>query len=190
MELNYTLKKNILKIYIKSDTPKKRMVTGVFDIPFHKDFEISCDKPDASIKKIHDYRTGNTHLFIDLGVLGKGETVVTAEISGNPQKPVNPEYIKDGFAAMYFGNHAYLRSCDKEAAIKVELNAPDNAYLRLISGNRIYSKNGKLSFTVNSDWENESSILYNFPENIFAKEIKKARVKVIGKTTCSRWSGQ
>lgn len=190
MKISSELKDSLLKIYIESGEAKKRMVTGVFDIPFQKDFEIKSDKPDTSFKKITDCYTGNTHLFIDLGRLDAGKTVITAEIKGVPRTPVNAEIIGNGFAAMYFGDHAYLRSCDKEAAVQIELPAPEGSYLRLISGKKVFAENGRLSFTVNSCWEDEAPILYNFPKDEFERAAEKAAVKAMGATTCSRWSGQ
>ena len=98
--------------------------------------------------------------------------------------------MKDGFAAMYFGDHAYLRSTDKETAIHVEMPAPQGAFLRLISGKKIKAVNGMLSFTVNVCWEDESAILYGYEKALLAENLSTAKIRVIGPTTCSRWSGQ
>lgn len=178
------------KIVIESKSFKKRMVTGIFDIPFEKDFFVSFDKSDALCKKIHDSWTGNTHLFIDLGQIPTGTTIVTVRIFGSSRPPENAELMNGLFAAMYFGNHAYLRSTDKEAAITVQIPAPKEAYLRLISGKQIHESNGMLSFTVNSCWEDESSILYGYPKTMLEKNLSLAEIRYIGQTTCSRWSGQ
>ena len=150
MEIDAQWCDNKLKLYVTSATMKKRMVTGVFDIPFEKDSEIKIDKQDVKTKKITDIWTGNTHLFFDLGLINEGTTVITAEFSGEPRNVVSAEDCKDSFAAMWFGNHAYLRCCDKESAIEVEINAPDGAYVSLLNGRNIYSENGILKFTVKS----------------------------------------
>ncbi len=190
MEISSESTDDGFQITIKSETYKKRMVTGIFDIPFEKEFSVSFNKPDVSTKKIHDNRTGNTHLFIDLGEIQPGTTVVTATICGNPRIPVNPELIRGLFAAMFFGDHAYVRCTDKETAIQVEIPAPQGAYLRLISGKKIEAVNGVLSFTVNGCWEDESAILYGYKKALLEKNLSMAKIRVIGSTTCSRWSGQ
>ena len=190
MRVSSAYTENGFTITIESETYKKRMVTGMFDIPYTWDFVVSFDKLDATAKKIYDDRTGNTHLFIDLGVIQPGTTVVTAEICGDPRLPENPELIKDGFAAMYFGDHAYLRSTDKESAIHVEMPAPQGAFLRLISGKKIKVVNGKLSFDINACWENESAILYGYEKALLAENLSMAKICVTGPTSCSRWSGQ
>lgn len=190
MEISYNISGNLLKIFINSKTPKERIVSGIFDIPFENDFEITFDKSDVSAVKISDLWTGNTHIFLDLGGLKAGETVVTGKLCGKQKTPVAAEDIKDGFAVMWFGSHAYMRSCDKEAAISVEMAAPNGANLRLISGKKLFAEKGKLVFNVNTDWFDEAPILYNFPREEFQKALKTAKVKVIGKTKCSRWSGQ
>ena len=181
---------NQLIITIQSETGKRRMVTGVFDIPYEGDFEISFDKADASCHKITDERTGNTHLFIDLGALHAGETVINAKVTGTPRVAVSAELIHDGFALMYYGDHAYMRSVDKEAAIRVSMPAPDGAYLRLISGKKIFAKQGVLEFTVNTCWEDEAPILYGYHQALLTDVIDQVNVTYVGQTTCSRWSGQ
>ncbi len=190
MTIRSEIDANVISIYITSETAKKRMVTGVFDVPFEKDFELTLDKSDATAKKIYDQWTGNTHLFVDLGALEAGETVVKIEICGTPKAVVKAEDVKDGFAAMWFGDHAYMRSCDKEAAIKVTMDAPDGANLRLISGKKVFAKDGKLCFTVNTAWFDEAPILYDYDRSAFVKALETAKIEVIGTTTCSRWSGQ
>ena len=129
-------------------------------------------------------------MFIDMGALDSGTTVLEIKILGTPRTPVNAELIKDGFASMFFGEHAYLRSCSRDDAIKVSLPAPDGAYIKLISGKKLCPIDGVINFTVNSAWFDESPILYGYPKDEFEKAIKKANVEYIGKTTCSRWSGQ
>ena len=166
------------------------MVTGVFDIPYEKDFTINFDKGDVTYRKIHDFRTGNTHLFIDLGSIESGTSVITATINGIQRIPENPELVKDNFAAMYFGDHAYLRCTDKETAIAVTIPAPKGAYLRLISGKRIYERNGILAFPVNACWEDESAILYNYDKKLLEQNLPCTTIRITGPTTCSRWSGQ
>ncbi|MBQ3124816.1 MAG: hypothetical protein IJC09_05295 [Clostridia bacterium] len=190
MTITSEMSGNTIRIYATTPIPKRKMVTGVFDVLFEADFTATIDKPDATLKKITDNWTGNTHLFIDMGALDAGETVLEIEISGTPRTPVDAEFIKDGFAAMWFGEHAYLRSCDRDGAVKVTMPAPDSAYLKLISGKKVCAKDGELNFTVNTAWFDESPTLYGFPKAEFEKALERAKVEYAGKTTCSRWSGQ
>jgi hypothetical protein len=177
-----------LQLLIQSATPKARMVTGVFDIPYTQDVKITFDKADVTFQKIRDSFTGNLHLFIDLGSLEAGQTRVVFHMEGTKRQPVQAEICKDGFGAMYFGTHAYLRSMDRDAAIAVEIPAPDGAYLRLVSGDKIFAQDGMLRFSVNTDWADEAPILYAYPKELLEKNIQSARVCVTGATTCSRWS--
>lgn len=190
MTITSEISGDTVKIFATTPVAKKKMVTGIFDVPYEADFTATVDKADAKLKKITDKWTGNTHLFIDMGALTAGETVLEIKISGTPRTPVNAEIIKDGFAAMFFGGHAYLRSCDREEAVKVTLPAPDGAYIKLISGKKVLPKDGFLNFTVNTAWFDESPTLYGYPKAEFEKAIKNATVEYAGKTTCSRWSGQ
>lgn len=190
VEMDYELSDDKIIISINSESSKKRMVTGIFDVPFENDFELSADKNDVSCKKVTDSWTGNTHLFIDLGKIEKGKSKIVICISGKPRKCESAEYIKDLFGAMFFGNHAYLRSLDKEYGIEVEIKAPPGAYLLFESGEKIYPKNGILKFKVNEAWQNESPTLYGYDKAEFEKNISCAKVKKLGETTCSRWSGQ
>ena len=190
MTITSEIKGNRIRITAKSPTAKKKMVTGLFDIPFASDFIAKIDKADARVQKVADRWTGNTHLFIDMGALEAGETVLTVTIDGTARTPVSAEHTKDGFAAMFFGDHAYLRSCDRERALQVSLPAPDSAYIKLVSGKKIAAKGGILAFTVNTAWYDEAPILYGYPKEAFAKAIEEASVSDIGETTCSRWSGQ
>ena len=190
MKITSEIVEDTIRITVSSHTAKNKMVTGIFDVPYESDFATIVNKPDVNLKKINDAWTGNTHLFIDLGAIEKGETIIEIKIDGRHRMPVSAEYIKDGFAAMWFGDHAYLRSCNRECALYVEMNATDGAYLKLISGEKIYEKNGVLAFSVNTAWFDEAPTLYNFPRDEFAKSIKTAKVECLGKTSCSRWSGQ
>lgn len=190
MTITSDISNNTITISATTPVDKKKMVTGVFDVPFEADFEAMIDKSDATVKKITDKWTNNTHLFIDMGALKAGETIIKIKINGTPRVPQNAEYIKDGFCAMWFGNHAYLRSSDREGAIGVTLPAPDGAYIKLISGEKVYAHDGVLNFTVNTAWFDESPTLYGYPKDEFAKAIESAKVEYKGKTTCSRWSGQ
>ncbi len=190
MEITSEINGDNIKIFIKSETAKKRIVSGIFDIPFEKDFAIAFDKEDVRAKKVEDLWTGNTHIFLDLGTIAAGETVITGKISGKEKVISYAEDVKDGFAAMWFDDHAYMRSCDKEMAIRVEIDAPYGAHLRLISGKKVFAQNGKLIFTVNTAWFDEAPILYGYDRETFKVNLENARVEIIGKTTCSRWSGQ
>ena len=179
-----------LIITVNSESYKDRMVTGVFDVPYEADFTVTFDKADVTAKKITDGYTGNTHLFIDLGEIPAGKTVITAQLSGKVRTVQNAELIRDGFALIYFGDHAYMRSMDKEMGIQVSMSAPQGAYLRLISGKKIFAQQGVLKFTVNTCWEDEAPILYGFPQECMHDAILNAKVQMLGQTTCSRWSGQ
>jgi len=181
---------NKVIINISSKSPKDKMVTGVFDIPFESDFETTCNKSDVKLKKVTDKWTGNTHLFVDMGQIPQGESKIEIEISGTPREIINAETVNGLFAAMWFGNHAYLRCTDKDSAIKVSLDAPENAYALLISGEKIVAENGKLNLIINQEWFNEAPQLWNFPKSDFEKAIKTAIIEKIGATECSRWSGQ
>ena len=190
MTLEHTLEGDTLRLFVESETEKKRMVTAVFDLPFTPDLTVALDKADATAKKVTDHWTGNTHLFLDLGSLPAGKTVITAKIAGTYREPVAAECVKGGFAAMWFGDHAYLRSCDRELAVRVAIDAPESAYLLLTDGRKLFPDAGKLRFTVNSAWHDEAPILYGYPRAEFENNLPSAAVEVTGATTCSRWSGQ
>ena len=188
IEFSSELFGNILKITAKCGTDKKRMVTGIFDIPFENDFLCSVNKPDASVKKITDRRSGNTHLFVDMGALLKGENELVITIDGIPRTPEKTEFAKDGLGAMWFIDHVYLRSIDKDAAISVTMDADDSWYVLLQNGVRITPENGRLTFTVNADWSNEAPLLFVSDKEKFVSSLENAKVEIIGPTTCSRWS--
>lgn len=177
-----------LQICIQSDSPKERMVMGVFDVPYGPDAQIRFDKADLTFRKIRDGFTGNLHLFVDLGALEAGQTRIIGQVAGTPRQPVRAEILKEGLGAMYFGDHAYLRSLDRDGAVSVELEAPDGAWLKLISGDRICAANGMLRFTVNTHWADEAPILYGYPRALLEQKIQNAKICNIGATTCSRWS--
>lgn len=177
-----------LQIQIRSENQKERMIIGVFDVPYAQDAEITFDKADLTFQKIRDPFTGNLHLFIDLGSLEAGETLINGYVAGAKREPVQAEILKDGFGAMYFGDHAYLRSVDRDAAISVDICAPDGAFLRLVSGDKIFAKDGALHFSVNTHWADEAPILYGYPKDLLEKNIPNAKICVTGETTCSRWS--
>ena len=179
-----------LIITVKSESAKGRMVTGVFDIPYESDFVVSFDKSDVSCKKIVDGFTGNTHLFVDLGAIQAGKTIITVKFTGKPRAIHAAEIISGGLGVMYFGAHAYIRSTDKEAAYRVSMPAPDGAYLRLISGKKVYAEKGKLEFSVNACWEDESAVLYGYPQTLLEQNADRIHTEYLGQTTCSRWSGQ
>ncbi len=186
MEITSAFVGNRLEIRICSESPKEKMVSGVFDVPFEADFAISFDKDDVKYHKLTDRFTGNTHLFLELGKIAEGESVITAVITGKCRIPKCAELIKDGFGAMYFGDHAYLRSTDRDAGVRVTVPAPDGAYLRLISGKKIAAKAGMLTFTVNTNWEDESSILYGYDQALLEENLKQAIMESMGPTACKR----
>ena len=190
MTLKTEISGNIIRITANCETPKEKMVSGIFDIPFEKDFQISCNKADVKTKKVTDTWTDNTHLFVDLGALPSGKTEIELMISGTPREIKNAESVNGLFAAMWFGNHAYMRCTDKETAIKVSITAPDSAYILLINGETIHSKNGELNFNINEKWLNEAPQLFGYSKADFEEALKSAKIERIGATTCSRWSGQ
>ncbi|MBR5506821.1 MAG: hypothetical protein IKV88_02110 [Clostridia bacterium] len=190
MTVENTVEKDRIIIKIKSETTKDKMVTGVFDIPYESDFETTCNKSDVKLRKVTDKWTGNTHLFVDMGTVPAGESEIEIRISGTPREIINNETVNGLFAAMWFGNHAYLRCTDKESAIKVSFDAPENAYVLLISGEKVFAENGKLRLVINEEWFNESMQLWNYNKEDFEKAIECAEIERIGATKCSRWSGQ
>ncbi|MBQ9545322.1 MAG: hypothetical protein IJV00_09365, partial [Clostridia bacterium] len=173
-----------LTVSANSGTPKKRMVTGVFDVPFAKDFEFSVDKPDAEAVKIFDTRGDNVHLFIDMGALGAGENELRITFKGKRRTPDKYVYTFGGLEVMLFGDHAYLRSLDNEEGIEVKMDAPDGAYLFFPDGKKSYAKDGKLEFTLNTDWSDECPVLYGFDRALFEKA--KIETKNLGPTGIAR----
>lgn len=188
-DMSISIKQNGEKIHISidSETPKDKMVTGVFDIPFASDFESSADKKDVKLKKVTDYWTGNTHLFVDLGRLEKGHTDVEITLQGKARTPISAECIKDGFGAMWYGDHAYLRSVDRDAAIQVKFRASDCAYVLLHSGEKIKPENGMLEFVINETGINEAPMLCGYARDAFELALKDMEVCVLGATKCRRW---
>ena len=187
MSVDVQIQGEKINIAIDSETAKEKMVTGVFDVPFEADFEAKADKEDVKLKKITDCWTGNTHLFVDLGSLEKGHTNVVITIHGTPRTPISAECIKDGFGVMWYGDHAYMRSVDRDAAIRVKLNAPDSAYVLLHSGEKIVPEKGVLEFVVNEEQINEAPMLWGYAREALELALKDAEVKVIGPTKCRRW---
>lgn len=181
---------NQILIAISSKTAKEQMVTGVFDVPFEEDMTVCADKKDVKIKKIKDAWTGNIHLFVDLGQIPEGDSLVTITVTGTPREPVSAECTNGLFGAMWYNDHAYLRCMDKDSAISVKMKAPQGAYLTLQSGEKIFAENGMLNFTVNKEWFNEAPLLRGYEKSEFEDAIKDAAVECIGATLCSRWSGQ
>lgn len=190
MSIDAAFEGDKLILRICSETAKSRMVTGVFDIPFESDFDISFDKKDVTAVKISDGFTGNTHLFIDLGSLSAGQTVITANVTGKRRTPQTAEFIHENLGIMYFNDHAYLRCLDKHAAYQVVMSAPDGAFVRLISGQKVFAQGGVLEFTLNTCWEDEAPILYGYDRELMAKNLDDIHVGYMGQSTCSRWSGQ
>jgi len=186
IRFSYCYEENVLLIRVNSETKKSKMVTGVFDIPYASDFQCTVDKKDASVKKIYDTRGKNTHLFIDLGEISEGENIIRISIDGTAQEPEQYEYIFDGLGVMSFGDHAYLRSVDKDEAIEVTMSGCDGAYILQQDGKRIAEQNGVLHFYLNQDWYDEAPILYGCKKDRIP--LLQVTVKKLGKTACSRWS--
>ncbi len=190
MELKTEICGDTIKINIYSETPKKKMVAGVFDIPFEADFETSCSKTDLKTKKVSDLWTGNTHLFVDLGSLDTGETHIEIKICGTPRTPLSVESTKDLLGVMWFGERAYLRCLDGDSAIRITVDAPSSAYILLHNGKKVYPANGKLDCIINEEWFNEAPLLEGYPRADFEKALSRAVIEKIGDTKVSRYSGQ
>ncbi len=184
------LQEGALLVYASCKTPMERMVTAVFDIPFAAGFDACADKPDVRLRPIRDVWTGNMHLFIDLGALETGQTRIRITLRGTARTPVPAEDVQDLLGAMWFADEAYLRSLDKQVALCVELEAPEEARLHLISGVILRPEDGKLRFTVNRAWDDEAPRLTGFGRGAFRTALFHAQIRPIGPSACSRWSGQ
>ena len=182
-------------IRIHSETAKKRMVTGVFDLPFESDCTVTADKADVKVKKLLDRWTQNTHLFVDLGSVEAGDSTVVLSVTGTPRVPISAELIRKPLAAMWFGDHAYLRSLTRDSAIRVRMEAPEGAYAQYIDGTRAYAGNGMLTFTLNSQWEDEAPILMCYSKSCFERALETAEVQTISQVAMvhyplsARWFG-
>ena len=146
------------------DTPKKRMVTGVFDLPFTGTVTFRVDKEDAVVTKISDSRGRNLHLFIDMGTLQAGKNEIRIQILGIRCQPEQYVFEFGQMGTMKFHDHFYLRSLDRERGISVRMKAPEGASLLFNDGTRKSPENGVFSFTVNTDWFDEGPILYGMTE--------------------------
>lgn len=186
VQITNTLENGKITVKVNSKTNKNRMVTGMFDIPFEKDFQIISDK--AVCTKIGDCFTGNTHLFIDLGAITAGESEYVITIVGKPKIPAVNESLNGLLGAKWFGDHAYLRSTERLTSLHAEISAPDTAYIIGQDGIKITPENGVLRFDVNAAWNNEAPLLYGYPQTEFEKNLKTAKIENTGKTTCSPWS--
>lgn len=186
--VSYEYEGNKLVLHVASEKAMRRMVTGVFDIPFAKGFSASADKTDVALKTVCDRFTENTHLFIDLGAIAAGEETIVITLSGTPRAPVNVEVKKELFAAMWFGDHAYMRSLDMQKGIAVSIPAPSTAYLIRQDGVRIEPKDGTLDFTVNMGWYDEAPILYGYEQKAFENALAAAKIEVSGTSESRRWS--
>lgn len=167
-----------------SDTPKKRMVTGEFDIPYKKGYTFDIDKADADATVINDTRGDNTHLFVDMGSLKAGMNEVRITFNGEACTPDSYVITFGALGVMLYPDHVYLRSLDREQGIAVKMAAPDGAYIVFPDGRELYSQNGMLEFTVNTDWYDESPIMYGYGSEM----LKTAEVSAefIGTTKCKR----
>jgi len=161
-----------LVVCADTDTPKRKMVTGEFDIPFNRDFTFTVDKPDASATKIYDYRNGNTHLFIDMGALEEGCNKVSIKIKGERRTP-DKHVLNYGYlGVMPYKDHAYLRSLAVGSGIRVRMKAPDSAYVVHCGGEVVRPVGGVLDFKLNTDLLHEAPIIYGItPEDFEKAEI-------------------
>ena len=168
----------------ESDTPKKRMVTGEFDIPYKKGYTFIIDKTDASATVINDTRGENTHLFVDMGALKAGMNEVRITFDGESYTPDNYVLNFGSLGIMLYNDHAYLRSLDREQGIAVKMTAPKGSYIVLPDGRELFATDGMLEFTVNTDWYDEAPIMYGFTAD--ALKTAEASAKFIGATKCKR----
>ena len=188
LRISHAYEGDVLVIDIESEKPQKRAVYGVFDLPYESGVTTTADKEDARIYPVTDRFTQNTHLGIDLGKLPSGKTRVKIALSGEPRTPVNAEDLTDLFGAMWFGDHAYLRSMDLHTGLSVTIDAPDTAYLVRQDGVRIHPENGSLRFTVNTAWHDEAPILYGYPREAFKAALTHAVIEATGESKSRRWS--
>ena len=186
LEILYENSKYIFKI--ETDRKIPRLVTSVFNIPFENDFSYRCEKADVKIEKIVDYFTGNTHMFVDLGKIENGKSDIFIHLEGRYRKPENAEIICGELGAMWFKDHAYLRSMSETNAIQVSITAPETAYIIRQDGMTIRTIDGRLKFTINSDWSDESPILYGFKRNDFENALTSAEIKFCGESKTKKWS--
>ena len=149
------------------------MVTGVFDIPFERDFIFKLDKSDASATKICDYRNGNTHLFIDMGALSVGLNEIRITVSGVRRSPDKHVLAFGLLGAMPYADHAYLRSLAVDSGVRVRMSVPDSAYVVQPSGETVRPKDGVLEFEMNGELLNEAPIIFGItPEQLAACEVQ------------------
>lgn len=162
-----------LIVSAETDTPRPRMVTGVFDVPFARDFTFTVDKADASATKIYDYRNGNVHLFIDMGALAAGLTEIRIAVSGKRRTPDKHVLSFGLLGAMPYKDHAYLRSLAVDSGIRVRMGGvPAAAYAVQPGGDIIRPKDGVLELEINGELLNEAPILYGItPEELEACEV-------------------
>ncbi len=179
MSINSRICEDGIIIEIYSGSEKDRMVTGVFDISYENDCVVTADKSDVKIKKVKDLWTGNTHLFVDLGKISAGNSSVKLKICGKYRTPIKAETSCGSLAAMWFGDHAYVRTLDKNQTLRVIIEAPSEAFVQQVNGVRHCSENGSLSFKVNSCWEDETLLLKNFSRDLFEKALSSAKIEIV-----------
>ncbi len=179
MSINSNVCDNTVVIDIHSESTKKRMVTGIFDIPYEYNCVVTSDKADVNIKKVQDLWTKNTHLFVDLGEIVEGDSKVKLKICGTNRIPVNAETIHNPIAAMWFDDHAYIRILDKNDSVSVKIKAPNGAFVQYLNGIKQYAENGILSFKVNTRWDDETLILKNYPREAFELSLNSAEIEFI-----------
>lgn len=187
VKISRTWEGKTLSVTVCSERPLPRMLTGVFDLPVAPGFGWSCDREGGELLPVTDPASGGAAAFLDLSPIEKGENVFVFTFSGKDAVPDDREDRKGNAAAMWFGDHAYLRSLDGAKALSVTLPAPDGAYLQPQDGRKIAARNGLLTFTLNGDWSNEAPILFGFPREAFQSALERAAVTEIGPSGCHRW---
>lgn len=187
LQITYDIKDKNVYIFVDSKTDKQRMVTALFDLPFSAECEISSPKSDVFIKKIKDHRNGNLHIFIDLGYIESGKSEILLTVNGERREPEISEWIKGDVSAMWMGNNARFRSTELDGSVEVELLVPDKAYIKYFDGTSVYPENGKLKFTVHTQWFDEAPILLGIFKGEFEAAMTSVKTKFLGKTKCSRW---
>ena len=127
-------------------------------------------------------------MFVDLGKIENGKSDIFIHLEGRYRKPENAEIICGELGAMWFKDHAYLRSMSETNAIQVSITAPETAYIIRQDGMTIRTIDGRLKFTINSDWSDESPILYGFKRNDFENALTSAEIKFCGESKTKKWS--
>ena len=178
MEIDCQVSPKEIRIRMVSGSDKKRMVTAVFDVPLEKNFTCHTDWAGVTLEKVTDPWSGNTHLTVIVEEIRQGEEDFVIVLEGAYREPRQTEVTAEGFAARWFGDHAYLRSEKRGQASVVRIPAPEGAYWVAQDGIRHGVKNGELEIRINEGWHNEAPILYGFSREAFCEVLDKAEIQI------------